>query len=102
MVNITSENFSKNTSGNLFAVFFGTPWCGPCKSLKPLLENIFSRRDDISVGYVDCDSESELAYDYEIRSVPAVKFFRDGKIVHELSGSKTKIEIEKIIEEQVV
>ena len=65
---------------------FEASWCGPCKALKPIFENVASKYNDVNFSYVDVDEQFELASKYSVRSVPTVIIEKDGKEVQRFSG----------------
>lgn len=69
--------------------FFAT-WCGPCKMLGPVMEEIAKERSDIKVVKVDIDKDPDLATQYDVMSVPTVILFKDGKNVHQAVGFRPK------------
>jgi len=77
-------------------VDFWAPWCGPCRALKPIVEAVGSERsaDDFHVAFVDLDEAPELAERFGVRSIPALKLFRGGKVVAERVGALGKRELE--------
>lgn len=76
-------------------VDFWADWCGPCKVLKPIVEEIANDYEDkLKVGKVNVDENNILASQYGIMSIPTLKFFKDGKIVAELIGAAPKTTIE--------
>ncbi len=73
-------------------VDFSAIWCGPCQMLKPVLEEV-AKTTDYKVIKVDVDQSGDLAVEYEIRSVPTVIVFKNGKLEDRLTGFMTKDEI---------
>ncbi len=74
--------------------FFAT-WCGPCKMIAPFIEQISSEMEGkAKVVKVDIDESEKLAANYQIMSVPTLMFFKDGKVVDQMIGAKSKEDIE--------
>ena len=95
-VKITNENFESLTSGNLpLVVDFWATWCGPCRMIAPIVEELANEYDGkIAVGKCDVEECDDLAAEYSIRNIPTILFFKDGKVVDKLVGavSKTKLQ----------
>jgi thioredoxin len=70
---------------------FEATWCGPCKALKPIFENVASKYNDVNFSYVDVDEQFELAAKYSVRSVPTVIIEKDGKEVQRFSGVQSEL-----------
>ena len=89
---ITKENFSEEVlnSDKPVIVDFWATWCGPCKMLAPVLEEIAAEREDIKVGKINIDEEPDLATEFRIVSIPTVMLFKDGKAVHMEIGYRSK------------
>ena len=79
-------------------VDFNAQWCGPCRMLAPILEDIAESTDHKIVS-VDVDTEMELAAKYEISSIPCLIVFENGEAVERVIGLKSKAEILKLVEE---
>lgn len=77
-------------------VDFYADWCGPCKRMNPVLEEI-AEETAATLAKVDVDSQQELAQEHEVRSVPTIKVFADGKEVERLVGVQKKEQLVKII-----
>ncbi len=71
-------------------VDFYATWCGPCKLLSPVLEELSQERDDIKIVKVDVDQEDSLAIENNIAVVPTLILFKDGKVAMQTRGSMTK------------
>lgn len=101
---ITDSNYKDVIENNDALIYLGAPWCPGCKVLKPqveeLVNDIDNRFENIVIGLTDVDDNSEISVDYGIRQIPAVLFFKDGKLVEKLVGnSTTKSILESKIEQ---
>jgi thioredoxin 1 len=93
---LDNENLNDLIKEGLHLVDFYAEWCGPCKMLGPVLEEISDR---VNVIKVDIDKFEKLALEYRIMSVPTLIFFKDGKKVQELVGFRGEDELFEIIDE---
>lgn len=92
---VTNENFSDIISGSVpVVVDFWATWCGPCRALAPVVEDVASeyegKAEIVKCNVDDCE---EIAAQYSIRSIPTLIFFKDGKAVDRLVGAVPKSEI---------
>ncbi len=79
---------------------FHAEWCGPCKAQSPIIKEVAGEIDGkVRVIKIDVDKNQELAMKYQIRGVPTLALFKDGKLVWRQSGLQTKQQILKVIEE---
>ena len=92
---ITAANFEEEVikSEKTVLVDFWATWCGPCRMLAPVIEEISEERTDIKVCKVDVDEEPELAAEYGIQSIPTLLVFKDGKAVNKSIGVRPKDDI---------
>ena len=72
---------------------FWAPWCGPCQMVVPIIDEIAGERDDVVVGKVNVDEERELARQFRVMSIPTLVVLKDGKVVKQSVGAKSKSEI---------
>lgn len=94
------ENFNEMIQGgNLVLVDFFATWCGPCKMLGPVLEDMSNDRDSIDIVKVDIDESMNLARNYGIMSVPTLLLFKDGQVVGQTNGFQPKESLQKFIDE---
>ena len=92
------SNFNEMTGKGLVLVDFFATWCGPCKMLGPVLEDMASDRDSIDIVKVDIDESMNLARQYGSMSVPTLVLFKDGQVVAQTSGFQPKESIQQFID----
>ena len=100
LLHIHKENFDvlKNDSKPLLIDFYAE-WCGPCRMVAPIIEEIANERDDVLVGKVNVDEEPELAAAFGVYSIPTLVVLKDGKIASQVTGARPKAEILAMLEE---
>ena len=72
---------------------FWAPWCGPCRRVVPLVEQIAQERDDIKVVKINVDEEQELAAQYQIMTIPTLMVIKQGQVVKQSIGAMPKAQI---------
>ena len=76
---------------------FYANWCGPCKMLSPIIDEIAEEREDIIVAKVNVDDESELAEEFGVFSIPTLVVIKNGEIVHQSAGARPKSQILQLL-----
>ena len=92
---INSSNFKKNISKGKVLVDFWAEWCFPCKQLTPIYEETSNEIKDIKFTKLDVDKNPDIAQEYEIRGIPTLIFFDDGKEVKRITGVNSKEDLKK-------
>ncbi|MBI5166578.1 MAG: thioredoxin [candidate division NC10 bacterium] len=100
-IKLTDANFEEEVkkSSGLFIVDFWAEWCGPCKVIAPILEDLAKEYDaKAKIGKLNVDENREMASNYGIHSIPTLLFFKDGKKVEEVIGALTRAALKAKIE----
>ena len=98
-INITAANFEAEVLNNPKTVLldFWAPWCGPCKMIAPIVEQIAQENEDIVLGKINVDEEMPLALQFGITSIPTLIVMEGGKQVNKALGYMTKEAVLKLL-----
>ena len=97
---ITKENYEELIkNGKPVLIDFWATWCGPCRMIAPMVEEIAEEREDILVGKVDVDAQTELASQFQVYSIPTLVVMKDGKVLTQSTGAKSKAQILAMLED---
>ena len=94
-ININKDNFRNEVLNSEMPVLldFWAPWCGPCRMVSPIVDEIAAERGDIKVGKVNVDEEPELAGQFGVMSIPTLVVMKGGKVVNKTVGARPKAQI---------
>ena len=95
VIKINKENFQNeviNSSKPVLLDFYAD-WCGPCRMVSPIVDEIAEERTDIKVGKINVDEENELAATFGVYSIPTLVVIKNGKIVNQAFGARPKAQI---------
>ena len=94
-ISFNKNNFNQEVlnSDKPVLMDFWAPWCGPCRMVVPLVEEIAKERSDIKVVKINVDEEQELAMQFGVMSIPTLVVMKNGKIVNQVTGARPKAQI---------
>ena len=99
VIHINKENFHQEViaSDKPVLLDFWAPWCGPCRLLAPILDEVAEEREDIKVVKVNVDEEPELAGQFRVYSIPTLAVMKSGQLVEQKAGARPKAQILNMI-----
>ena len=98
-INVNLDNFEEEVlnSDKPVLVDFWAPWCGPCRMVVPIVEEIAKEHPEIKVAKINVDEQGELAEKFQVMSIPTLMVFKEGKVVNQSMGARPKHHILEMI-----
>lgn len=99
VLNVNKSNFDsiKNSDKPVLLDFYAD-WCGPCRMVSPIVDEIAEENQQFTVGKINVDDEPELAQEFGVVSIPTLVVIKDGKVVNQVSGARPKPQILAMLE----
>ena len=103
LTNVTDNNFQAEVleSDKPVLVDFWAPWCGPCRVVAPVLEEIASERDDLRIVKLNVDENQQTAANFEVLSIPTMILFKNGQVAKKIIGAYPKKRLESELESEL-
>jgi thioredoxin 1 len=102
ITNVTDANFNSETSSGVVLADFWAPWCGPCKMIAPVLEELDSELGDkVKIVKLDVDDNQETAGQFGVMSIPTLIVFKDGQQVEKVLGFQPKEALENLVKKHL-
>ena len=93
-MDLTNDNFDSTVGSGVTLVDFWAEWCGPCKMMTPVIDELASEfGDKVTVAKIDVDSQQELATKFQVSSIPTIIVFKDGEIAERFVGVTSKSDL---------
>ncbi len=90
---LTTANFKETIATGVTLVDFWATWCGPCRMLSPIIDELATELTDADICKVDCDDNRDIAVEYGVNSIPAIFVFKDGEVVESFQGVQSKADL---------
>jgi len=100
-VKITDSTFQDFTSSGISLVDVWAPWCGPCRAIGPIVEELSNEYDNVRIGKLDADENIETVKSLGIRGIPTILIYKDGEMVEKHIGGASKIQLKELIDKHL-
>lgn len=99
VIKVNKDNFDQVKASNKTVLLdFYADWCGPCRMVSPLIDEIAEERDDVAVGKINVDDDPELAAKFGVFSIPTLVVLKDGEVAQQATGARPKANILEMLD----
>ena len=101
VINLTLENFEEEVENSTLPVLvdFWAAWCGPCKMIAPIIDQLADEFDGkVKIAKVNVDENRDLSIRFQVASIPTLLLFKDGEVVNQMIGARPKAELTKLLQ----
>jgi len=100
-INVTDSNYKEFTSTGVALIDIWAPWCGPCKIVGPIIDSLSNEYDNVKIGKLNADENSETPQQLGVRSIPTILIYKDGEIVERHVGGDSKYQLKSLIDKHL-
>jgi thioredoxin 1 len=100
-INVTDSNYKEFTSTGVALIDIWAPWCGPCKIVGPIIDSLSNEYDNVKIGKLNADENSETPQQLGVRSIPTILIYKDGEIVERHVGGASKDQLKSLIDKHL-
>lgn len=101
MLEIKDENFNNEIAEGIAVVDFWAPWCGPCKMLGPVLEDVAAELGEVKFCKLNVDENIQIPQQFSVASIPTVMVFKNGNLVDKAVGFRPKEELIQLVKKHI-
>jgi thioredoxin 1 len=102
IVTLTNDNFKDVINGDQpVLVDFWAEWCGPCRMVAPVLDELADSHENVVIGKLNVDENQELAFQYQVQSIPTFVLFQDGEVKDRMMGAMPKQAFQRFLEKNL-
>lgn len=99
---VTDSTYNSFISDGIVLLDIKTEWCGPCKAMSPIVEQLSNEYDNVKIGKLDADENKETTLELGVRSIPTILIYKNGEIVERHVGAASKSQLKSLIDKHLI